>query len=89
MVRGWWPAVVLVAVLGAAFGQGLAAPRTLASAISPAVAGMLLASSFAGWPLVICGALKIGYDFALLYSFRHIKPPEEIDQRVVPRKAGS
>jgi hypothetical protein len=28
-------------------------------------------------PLVICGVLKIVYDVSLLYSFRHIKPPEE------------
>jgi hypothetical protein len=28
-------------------------------------------------PLVVCGTLKIAYDLALLYSFRHIKPPEE------------
>jgi len=27
---------------------------------------------------VICGVLKIVYDVALLYSFRHIKPPEEM-----------
>jgi hypothetical protein len=27
--------------------------------------------------LVICAALKIVYDAALLFSFRHIKPPEE------------
>jgi hypothetical protein len=27
--------------------------------------------------LVICGTLKIVYDLALLFSFRHIKPPEE------------
>ena len=26
---------------------------------------------------VICGALKIVYDVALLVAFRHIKPPEE------------
>jgi len=26
---------------------------------------------------VICGALKIVYDVALLFTFRHIKPPEE------------
>jgi len=26
---------------------------------------------------VICGVLKILYDGALLFSFRHIKPPEE------------
>jgi hypothetical protein len=27
--------------------------------------------------LVVCGVLKIAYDVALLFSFRHIKPPEE------------
>ncbi len=54
-----------------------AVPRSLASSISPAFAGALLATPFAGLPLVICGALKIVYDLALLYSFRHIKPPEE------------
>jgi hypothetical protein len=26
---------------------------------------------------VVCGVLKIVYDVALLFSFRHIKPPEE------------
>jgi MFS family permease len=52
-------------------------PRTLASSISPAFAGVLLASSFPALPLIICGVLKIGYDIALLFSFRHIKPPEE------------
>jgi hypothetical protein len=52
-------------------------PRTLASSISPAFAGILLASSFPALPLIICGVLKIGYDVALLFSFRHIKPPEE------------
>jgi MFS family permease len=64
----------------AAAASFTAVPRTLASSISPAFAGVLLASSFAGWPLVICGALKIGYDLALLYSFRHIRPPEEMDR---------
>jgi MFS family permease len=54
-----------------------AVPRTLASAISPAIAGALLSTTVTGVPLVICGALKIAYDVALLYSFRHIKPPEE------------
>jgi MFS family permease len=61
----------------AAAASFTAVPRTLASSISPAFAGVLLASSFAGWPLVLCGALKIVYDLALLYSFQHIKPPEE------------
>jgi len=62
----------------AAAASFTAVPRTLASSISPAFAGVLLAGSFAGWPLLICGVLKIGYDLALLYSFQHIKPPEEI-----------
>src|SRR5712691_1882223 len=54
-----------------------AVPRSLASAISPAMSGALLATAFSGLPLVICGCLKIAYDLALLFSFRHIKPPEE------------
>ena len=54
-----------------------AVPRSLASSLSPALAGLLLTTSFAGLPLIICGVLKIGYDVALLFSFRHIKPPEE------------
>jgi MFS family permease len=54
-----------------------AVPRSLASAISPAIAGGLLMTAFSGLPLVVCGVLKIAYDLALLHSFRHIKPPEE------------
>jgi len=55
-----------------------AVPRSLASSISPALAGALLASSFSGLPLVVCGVLKIVYDLGLLFSFRHTKPPEEL-----------
>jgi MFS family permease len=54
-----------------------AVPRSLASSISPAITGVLLAMPFAGLPLIVCGVLKIVYDVALLYSFRHMKPPEE------------
>jgi MFS family permease len=54
-----------------------AVPRSLASSISPALAGVLLAMPFSGFPLVACGVLKIAYDLALLFSFRHVKPPEE------------
>jgi MFS family permease len=54
-----------------------AVPRSLASSVSPAMAGVLLTTAFSGLPLVVCGVLKIVYDVALLYSFRHIKPPEE------------
>jgi MFS family permease len=54
-----------------------AVPRSLASSVSPALAGALLATPFAGLPLLICGVLKIAYDLSLLIMFRHTKPPEE------------
>ncbi len=52
-------------------------PRSLASALSPALAGALFAGGHSALPLVICGALKIAYDFALLLVFRGVRPPEE------------
>jgi len=52
-------------------------PRGLASAASPAIAGALFATGFFALPFVICGALKILYDLLLLWTFRHVKPPEE------------
>lgn len=61
----------------AAAASFTAVPRSLASAVSPVMAGALLATSFATLPLILCGGLKIVYDVALLFSFRHIKPPEE------------
>jgi MFS family permease len=54
-----------------------AVPRSLASSISPVFAGALLVLPFSGLPLVLCGSLKIIYDVALLFTFRHVKPPEE------------
>lgn len=54
-----------------------AVPRSLASSLSPALAGALLTMPFSGLPLVVCGVLKIAYDLALLFSFQHVKPPEE------------
>jgi MFS family permease len=54
-----------------------AVPRSLASSISPVFAGVLLTLPFSGLPLVFCGSLKIIYDLALLFTFRHVKPPEE------------
>ena len=58
-----------------------AVPRSLASSVSPALSGALLSTAFLGLPLVICGALKIVYDLALLFSFRHIKLPEETERQ--------
>ncbi|WP_439543232.1 MFS transporter [Hyphomicrobium sp.] len=52
-------------------------PRSLAASTSPALAGALLAASFRGWPLVICGVLKIICDLLLLSQLRRVKPTEE------------
>jgi MFS family permease len=56
-------------------------PRSLASSISPLIAGYLLQVSLFGWPLVIGGILKIVYDLLLLGMFRTIRPPEEHPSR--------
>jgi len=53
-----------------------AVPRSLAAALSPTIAGALLAVGWAGAPLVACGVLKIGYDLALFRAFRRVKPAE-------------
>jgi MFS family permease len=55
-----------------------AVPRSLASAAGPVFAGFLLVSAFPALPLIVCGMLKIAYDLGLLFTFRHVKPPEEI-----------
>jgi MFS family permease len=52
-------------------------PRSLASALSPSLAGFLLTISPFAWPLMIGGGLKITYDLLLLLMFRTVKPPEE------------
>jgi MFS family permease len=54
-----------------------AAPRSLATAIAPLIAGYLMALSPFGWSLVIGGALKALYDLLLLWGFSKVKPPEE------------
>jgi MFS family permease len=54
-----------------------AVPRSLASAASPPLSGMLLATAYSGAPLVISAVLKIVYDVVLLVSFRRQRPPEE------------
>ena len=53
-------------------------PRSLASAVSPLLAGYLLSVSSFGWPLIVAGALKIAYDLLLLVNFRSVRPPEEV-----------
>jgi hypothetical protein len=45
-------------------------PRSLASAASPALAGALFAAGWLAAPLLLCGALKIGYDLTLWRACR-------------------
>jgi len=49
-------------------------PRSLAAAVSPVLAGGLMAMGWIGAPLLACGVLKIGYDLAILTAFRRVKP---------------
>ena len=57
-------------------------PRSLASALSPALAGSLLGVSTFGWPLLVAGGVKIAYDLLLLGLFRTVRPPEEQSMRM-------
>lgn len=49
-------------------------PRSLASAVSPALAGQLLSMTAFGWPLLVGGAMKATYDLILLKMFRDVPP---------------
>ncbi len=52
-------------------------PRSLVAALSPALGGLLLTQTSFGWPLILAGAIKIGYDLLLLMMFRDLRPEEE------------
>ena len=52
-------------------------PRSLAAAVSPLLAGLLLERTSYGWPLIIAGVLKAIYDLILYASFAASRPPEE------------
>jgi MFS family permease len=51
-------------------------PRSLASAATPLLAGVLLTHSTFGWPLLIAGTMKVTYDLLLLWLYREV--PEEV-----------
>lgn len=51
-------------------------PRSLASATTPLVAGLLLSRSSVGWPLVAAGSMKIAYDLILLWLYRDVPEVE-------------
>jgi MFS family permease len=54
-------------------------PRSLASATTPLLAGALLSATTFGWPLLIAGSLKAGYDVLLLALHRNT--PEAVTER--------
>ncbi|HLE14958.1 MAG TPA: MFS transporter [Anaerolineales bacterium] len=57
--------------------------RTIGAALSPVLAGALLAvPGLSALPFLLSGALKIVYDLGLYFGFRRLKPPEE--QRTSP-----
>jgi hypothetical protein len=55
--------------------------RTTTWAIGSAGAGFVMQHILLAGPLLIGGILKIGYDLLLYWSFRAIKPPEEVSWR--------
>jgi MFS family permease len=57
--------------------------RNVAWAVGPSVAGVVMQHVALAGPLVIGGALKIGYDMLLYRAFRHVRPPEEAAGRRV------
>ncbi len=54
----------------AAAASFTAVPRSMASAVSPALAGALFAAGWVAAPMVLCGVLKIGYDLTLWWAVR-------------------
>jgi MFS family permease len=52
-------------------------PRSLAAAVSPLLAGLMLEHTSYGWPLILAGALKGAYDLILFANFSAARPAEE------------
>ncbi len=53
-------------------------PRSLATALAPIPAGMMLDASTFGWPLICAAMLKSTYDVLLLIQFGSVKPADEL-----------
>ncbi|HEV8121022.1 MAG TPA: MFS transporter [Candidatus Polarisedimenticolia bacterium] len=51
--------------------------RMGAWSVAPSFAGLMMQGMSMTTPLVIGAAMKVGYDLALWYAFRHQRPPEE------------
>ncbi len=55
----------------AAAASFTAVPRSLASALAPSLGAAMMAGGALAAPLLWCGGLKIAYDLALWWTFRH------------------
>ncbi|MBI4201324.1 MAG: hypothetical protein HY531_03420, partial [Chloroflexi bacterium] len=66
-----------------AMASVISVTRSVATSGSPSAATLLWNLASAGAPFIACGAMKIGYDLALFFLFRKVKPPEEqvVEQR--------
>ena len=51
--------------------------RSVATTISPPIAGYAFSAAALGVPFVVAGGLKIVYDVLIWRSFRKVRPPEE------------
>jgi hypothetical protein len=56
---------------------GGAALATLARAVAPGIAGLLMTGGSLAVPLFVGAGMKIVYDLALWRAFRGLRPPEE------------
>lgn len=52
--------------------------RNISQAISPSITGIIIQTLSLSAPFVVGGVLKIVYDVGIFFSFRKIKPPEEM-----------
>jgi MFS family permease len=52
--------------------------RNISQAISPSFSGIIISTLSLSAPFVVGGILKIVYDVGIFFSFRKIKPPEEL-----------
>lgn len=85
--RSSYVMAIVPAAERAAAASVTSVPRSLASAVSPVLAGYLLGLSTFGWAFIAGGAIKIVYDLLLLAMFSKVRPPEEDPLRppTVPR----
>ncbi len=51
--------------------------RSIATALSPSLAGYALSTAALGVPFFVAGGMKIAYDLTIFAAFRAVRPPEE------------